>query len=275
MVTLVFSNATQKVGYWGPVSASVDWCEPNYIHSYYIAETWNTWSNLFYIFFALYGIITTLRFVEKLVFVHLAAYFFTLIIGIGSFLFHATLQRSAQLLDEFPMLWAILCVFYAVSTHDAKKTTTKKRVLTFLSLFAINVANIIAMILQPDSPVFFFASFGILAVLSVVIEFRLSMKKRAHNSFLMSISHTVLILLGFFVWNLDNQFCNSIEHLKLHSIWHVCTSISTYQRITNCAYMYYYDNGYEVEYRISGWRYFLPFLSAKQPSKKTKKEKQE
>jgi len=34
------------VGWWGHPTASIDWCEENYVVSYYIAEFWNTISNL-------------------------------------------------------------------------------------------------------------------------------------------------------------------------------------------------------------------------------------
>ena len=30
------------LGFWGPRTASVDWCEPNYVVSHYVAEWWNT-----------------------------------------------------------------------------------------------------------------------------------------------------------------------------------------------------------------------------------------
>ncbi len=32
--------------FWGPVTSSVDWCEKNYAWSRFIAEWWNTWSNV-------------------------------------------------------------------------------------------------------------------------------------------------------------------------------------------------------------------------------------
>ena len=35
----------QAEGYWGPVTSSIDWCEENYVQSYYIAEFWNTITN--------------------------------------------------------------------------------------------------------------------------------------------------------------------------------------------------------------------------------------
>ncbi len=31
-----------RLGFWGPRTASVDWCEPNYVWSHYVAEWWNT-----------------------------------------------------------------------------------------------------------------------------------------------------------------------------------------------------------------------------------------
>lgn len=36
------------LGYWQSLgaAASVDWCEPNYVHSAYVAELWNTISSL-------------------------------------------------------------------------------------------------------------------------------------------------------------------------------------------------------------------------------------
>ena len=40
-------------GFWGHVTASRDWCEPNYAVTIYIAEFWNTLSNLTYIIFAI------------------------------------------------------------------------------------------------------------------------------------------------------------------------------------------------------------------------------
>ena len=41
-----YHRNNQIVGYWGPVASSIDWCERNYVVSFYVAEMFNTFSNL-------------------------------------------------------------------------------------------------------------------------------------------------------------------------------------------------------------------------------------
>jgi hypothetical protein len=36
------------------------------------------------------------------------------LVGIGSLMFHATLRRYAQCMDELPMMWASIALFYNV-----------------------------------------------------------------------------------------------------------------------------------------------------------------
>ncbi|KAI9302349.1 ceramidase, partial [Cunninghamella echinulata] len=77
-------------------------CEENYTHSYYIAEFWNTISSFAMVILGLLGIIAHHR---SLGWKLSNGYLMIIIVGIGSVLFHATLQYEHQMWDEVPMVW--------------------------------------------------------------------------------------------------------------------------------------------------------------------------
>ena len=118
-------------------------CERNYSTTTYLAEFWNAISSIPIFLFALIGYgagkryamaetrsdkrttetrarkhhacdcILTIRRVLALCSFSLT-YFLIMLVGIGSFAFHATLRRYAQCMDELPMLWASIMLFYNV-----------------------------------------------------------------------------------------------------------------------------------------------------------------
>ncbi|XP_058875617.1 alkaline ceramidase 3-like, partial [Acipenser ruthenus] len=96
--------AADRPGYWGRPTSTLDWCEENYSVSFYIAEFWNTVSNLILILPPIYGAIQTLR--DGLETRYVFAYVGLAAVGIGSWCFHMTLQYEMQLLDELPMIYS-------------------------------------------------------------------------------------------------------------------------------------------------------------------------
>ena len=99
------------IGYWEPHSSSVDFCEPNYYLSPYIAEFHNSWSSLVIALLGIFGIFFgnatgELRFTVM----HLTL----CIIGIGSFFLHSTLHWIPQSSDEVPMLYQNLAFLYGL-----------------------------------------------------------------------------------------------------------------------------------------------------------------
>ena len=100
------------VGYWLPHSANHDFCEHNYVYTPYIAEFWNTITNLAMIIPPIYGIwdVRKQKF-EKRFYI---CYSMLLTIGLGSWLFHMTLWYEMQLLDEIPMVFGSATFTYCI-----------------------------------------------------------------------------------------------------------------------------------------------------------------
>ena len=105
-------------------SSDIDWCENNYEYSPYIAEFFNTISNIPYIIFYYVGIYSFKNFYckndDKLL------YGCLLLIGITSFYFHATLSLLGQLLDEFCIILLLantLCMIYKDKQYIIKTYT--------------------------------------------------------------------------------------------------------------------------------------------------------
>ncbi|GLE07402.1 hypothetical protein PINS_up017564 [Pythium insidiosum] len=53
--------AVSREGYWGAPTAMIDWCEANYEYSPYIAEFWNTISNLLFVVLGIYGLARSMK----------------------------------------------------------------------------------------------------------------------------------------------------------------------------------------------------------------------
>lgn len=118
--------ASNKLGYWGPSTSTMDFCEPNHVHSHYIAEFWNTLSSLPMITTGLLGVRLCRQ--QRLGHEQMLSYAALAVIGVGSVCFHATLLRTGQVLDELPMLWAVLLLMYvALSTRHERRWRWRRR----------------------------------------------------------------------------------------------------------------------------------------------------
>ena len=111
-----------KAGYWGPVTSSIDWCERNYVVSFFVGEWWSTLSNSLAIVLALWGMCVALRHGCELRFV--ATYANIALVGIGSVAFHGTLTHIGQQGDETPMIFSAACwmvvIWFMDPTYEAR-----------------------------------------------------------------------------------------------------------------------------------------------------------
>lgn len=254
-----------NLGYWSPATSIIDWCEPNYQHFDTVAETYNTFSSLAYIlvtFWSFYSL-------ERLYRSHAVAgklrqvrtyvsMLSALVVGVGTYLFHMTLLRENQMLDEVSMNSLILIHIYGMinmadnvdqKVEDGKKKkslslfglfNTTKATLTAvccLTLFSISVFVYDTMI-----PVVFQTLFGLSILSGIILSGFQAAKKyenvsseykrhfeTARKDKITLLSMVVgVALLGFGLWLIDNNTCPRFEHFKLHAMWHLCTAYAGY-----------------------------------------------
>ncbi|KAI9677094.1 MAG: hypothetical protein M1817_006933 [Caeruleum heppii] len=98
-------------GYWNPVTSTLNWCEEDYYATTYAAEIVNTVTNLYFMYLAIRGLISCRRDQHDTIFAIAFAGF--LVVGLGSFLFHATLKYPMQLVDELSMIYTACIMCYA------------------------------------------------------------------------------------------------------------------------------------------------------------------
>ncbi|KNZ64179.1 hypothetical protein VP01_1058g7 [Puccinia sorghi] len=210
-------------GYWGPSTASIDWCEANYAITRFIAEFTNTLSNLVFVGIAL--------------------------VGVGSFLFHATLRYEWQLGDELPMIFCCAFITY-VAFDTGSASLPRTRFVSYLPyILVIYSLGVSAIYLRYPNPVFHQVAY---ALIQTVATFRSAYTVRAapegtfreqknkSDAIRYLLIGSVTFMTGFLIWNVDNLFCDRISHLKEylgtplsfilegHAWWHLATGTGSY-----------------------------------------------
>lgn len=209
------------------MKATVDWCEENYVVLPFIAEFWNTITGLALCFssFMFYKNNKKLR-GDLNDYLHKANY--TLfIVGVGTMFFHGTLLYIFQLFDEIPMLLMTFDYIYILDT------LTKQQLSYFYkSKYVFCSIVIISYFVHPTLQIFAFFTFFSINVFLIFVLFnkipdKFKSKQFKSNLFALEVCGSLCLL----IWITDSLFCKYINHLYLHSIWHILTSILLY--ITN------------------------------------------
>ncbi|KAF1327904.1 Alkaline phytoceramidase, partial [Globisporangium splendens] len=215
------ANAS-RAGFWGPPTATIDWCEPNYQHSFYVAEFWNTLSNLLFVLLGLYGLRQSMKqgFEPRF---HVQ-FIGVIVTGLGSAMFHGTLQSVHQQCDETPMVWAML-VCNEINQLNIPKSTVVA-VLTFLGV-AFAVVHAIYRFTT-----FFQLAFGTLAVLCCVRLCFFYSSVQDPRAKAVARSYVRNSLIGFAFWMIDYHYCHHMRELPVnpqgHAWWHIFMGISSY-----------------------------------------------
>lgn len=228
-------------GYWadlGPL-ASVDWCEPNYVHSAYVAEWYNTLSS---VPIALVGLLAAawalgprFRPDRRFLLGGLAVF----VVGLGSTAFHGTLLRSAQALDELPMIYSGLVFLYTVRWRE--DGDPGRRRLWQVTLLTYALAFSAAYFTLPEYFLFFILSYAAAVTLLVVWTLRVSFFSAADPArrrlFLLSAGSYVG---GVFLLWVPEHVLLPCEHpaqgLQLHAWFHLTSALGSYAWLLWAAY---------------------------------------
>ncbi|HEX2736312.1 MAG TPA: ceramidase [Polyangiaceae bacterium] len=233
-----------EIGYWGPPTSSVDWCENNYAHSSFVCEWFNTLSSFVIVLVALVGLGLHWRVLER----RFALAFATLaLVGLGSAAFHATLLFGLQMADELPMLYLALVMVFILINLDAGRPSALARMRwTGLALAAhgVLVTLLCTLTRGPLQFITFHLSFGSLESYCLYRTFRLyrtSSLPVARNLFRWGMTCYVSAI-G--VWFIDLRFCTALNaglanvglpNPQLHALWHVLVSFGFYALILQIA----------------------------------------
>ncbi|KAJ3096776.1 Alkaline ceramidase 3 [Phlyctochytrium planicorne] len=228
-------------GIYGPVTATLDWCEENHIWTIYITELWNTLSNLWYMLFAVVGWYLCHQLKAELR--SFTIFWGLFLIGIGSFSFHASLLFETQMADELPMIYCTCIQIYSILLTFPSEKNKKQLILSGLIGYSIVVT---AVYLHLRNPVFHEVAYALLVLIAIfvplsqVYHFRKTNPERFPMMIGLFISSVAAYATGFALWNIENQTCDAIRSFReqigypyrvwfeLHAWWHFFTAVGCY-----------------------------------------------
>jgi hypothetical protein len=197
--------------------ATIGWCEERICG--WVVEPSNAWSNLAYVIVGIV-ILATISRRGPLMLVGIAS----ILIGFGSFAFHATGTRIGELIDVSAMyLLGGLGVMF--SARRLFGLSTAQLVLGYVAVVAACVG---LMIVTHSNGIIVFA---LLVTLTVGAEIHLYRHGRAASSYAAQKWMIACFATAFFVWNLDRSriVCSPTNHLVSgHAVWHVLTAVAIY-----------------------------------------------
>lgn len=244
--------SSNYTGVWGPVTATIDWCEANYQFSPFVAEMANSFSNLITIFLGLYGGYVALQ--QKLPARYPVGFLGVAVVGLGSFAFHASLLYEAQLADELPMVLVASYSLFILS--DSRKGFKFDAGHGVVPLIAFNMLFPVSYAIYRN-PVYHqvvFATIMVCAVARTSYLLRSDISKHVPSAAKKKMARMYQIglltfLAGFAIWNVDNIFCNTLTEWKRaigwpvafllegHSWWHALTAVGSYLMMLGTTYL--------------------------------------
>ena len=222
-----------------PKMSSVNFCEPDYFLTDYIAEFHNTWSSLVGI--ALLPFIALLYSNPTKEWRFTFMYIILMAVGIGSACLHATLLALPQSWDEVPMLWMILIFLYALLENSALPNKPHYQYLPVIMFFAAIVQTCVYYTFMQYYTVFL-VNYATAAAVVVIWTSHLANSSLTTSSrFSKKLWQTAIgcyLLIGTPLWIVEMNNCSylvpyfkAFGGLSFHILWHIGAGFGTYLTI--------------------------------------------
>jgi dihydroceramidase len=269
------SYPDSRTGLWGAHTSTIDWCEENYTVTHYIAEFWNTVTNLAFIIPAAVSLHRAIR--DELELRYVLAHAFMVLVGIGSLAFHCTLLYGCQMLDELPMLFGSCNFLYCMWTCSRGRGHTDKLALIITCSYALVTS---AVYLTVNDPLFHELCYSIVVVLLTGYS-TYQMKKLGGSVQLYFMSLTAYIV-GVILWVMEVQLCLKLRQVRdslswplqpvtqLHGWWHLLSGGGSHLHILFSSHMRMQQLGYPCKVVLYGG--CIPVLEVSEEWTKEKKQ---
>lgn len=247
--------------YFTPHTSEIDWCETNYQVSPYVAEFFNTFSNIPFVLFPPLLMYLFRGFSEFVSPDFNIVMGLLIIVGIGSGYFHATLSFSGQLIDELAILWVVLAAF-AIAVPDSLLRNSfflGSRIRLRIFLAVSGVLGTLAAFINPVMNAILLQMFAIPMLYLIYIKMQ---KCRNWTVIRLTAAAIAWWALAVTCWINDRFFCtvwtnmllpSGLGYLQLHSWWHLLIVLGSYLGVVLLSYFRALEAVPERRPRISYW----------------------
>ncbi|CAH3024731.1 unnamed protein product [Porites evermanni] len=251
-------------------SSDVDWCESNYAHVSFIAEFYNTISNVIFLVFPPFFMYLFRPYSKHVCSGVNVIWALFVVIGISSAYFHATLSLVGQLLDELAILWGVMLAF-ALWTPKWMLTLgpiVVDREKFQCAIFALSLIFTWLGFLYPVANAFVLLTFGAPFVIMLFAELKSCQNIRIRRLGLACVGWLFLAVL---FWLNDRLFCEiwrSVSFPYLHCAWHILIFVASYTGCVLGSYFYAVTEYPHLRPVLSFWPYWssgwgVPYISLK------------
>ena len=233
------------MGYWGEITSDYDFCEKNYSVTYYVAEFFSTFSSIPIVNLGLYFLVQCYKYKHDIK-LYLSS-IGVIMVGIGSFLFHGTMKRYGQMLDEIPMLWCSLFMLY---TSVSLLQLSNRHIINYIGIVLLCFGIFNTTLYFYGGFVYFIISYIITVALVIFTTIYHSKHISSDNQLKEFAYYAIGFYAGgfFLLWIPEQVFCGNqlVKHnapsslsdlpIPLHAFFHITSALGPYYWLTFAIY---------------------------------------